>query len=73
MEHRTDWEDILLSGLPAAERDHVVKVIGQTSAEKLAQLRTIGERDIQREDERIRRALEPDVHDDLDDDLNEIG
>ena len=69
MEHRTDLEDILLSGLPAAERDHVVRVIGQTSAEKLAHLRTVGERDIQREDERIRRALEPA----LDDDLDEAG
>ena len=59
MEHRTDLEDILLSGLPAAERDHVLRVIGITRDAKLAHLRAVGARDVQREAREVAALRRP--------------
>ncbi len=39
MEHRDDLSELLLNGLPPEEREHVLKVIRQGDAEKLARLR----------------------------------
>ncbi len=39
MEHRDDLAEVLLSGLPADERNHVVDVIRQSDAEKLRRKR----------------------------------
>jgi hypothetical protein len=39
MEHRHDLEDILFSGLPPAERQHVATVIRETDAAKLRRKR----------------------------------
>ena len=39
MEHRTELEELLLAGLPPAERQHVVEVIRLTSADVLRRLR----------------------------------
>ena len=69
MEHRTDLEEILLSGLPEDERDHVVKAIREASATKLARLRANCERDLRREAQPMR---ELDAYDE-DEDLYELG
>ena len=39
MEHRNDWERILLDGLPEQERRHVERVMAKATAQKLARLR----------------------------------
>ncbi len=43
MEYRNDLADVLLSGLPDDERDHVVHVIHQLDAEKLRRKRASGD------------------------------
>jgi uncharacterized protein (DUF1684 family) len=42
VEHRRDLEDILLSGLPDDEREHVVEIITETSDAEFHRLRTAG-------------------------------
>lgn len=39
MEHRDDLSKLLLDGLPAGEREHVINVIKQGDAEKLRRKR----------------------------------
>ncbi|HEX4427841.1 MAG TPA: hypothetical protein VHZ96_01080 [Frankiaceae bacterium] len=39
MEHRDDLSELLLDGLPADEREHVINVIKQGDAEKLRRKR----------------------------------
>lgn len=42
MEHRDDLENLLMDGLPEAERRHVADAIDRTNAEKLQELRDSG-------------------------------
>ena len=63
MEHRTDLEEILLSDLPANERDHVKRVIRDTSVSKFAHLRAVGARDLEREAKMSRVSEASDVED----------
>jgi hypothetical protein len=41
MEHRFELQDILLRGLPEQERQHVVRVIEQVTAEKRRHLQSL--------------------------------
>jgi hypothetical protein len=40
MEHRRDLEDLLMSGLPDDERQHIADAIRETTAAKLRRKRT---------------------------------
>jgi hypothetical protein len=50
MEHRRDWEQILLAGLTGSEREHVKEVIRRTDALQLRKLRERSAEDDHREE-----------------------
>jgi hypothetical protein len=63
MEHRNDLAEILLSGLPDDERNHVVEVINQADAEKLRRKREQGAAEGD-----VLEVTDTDLDDDEDDD-----